>query len=88
MYSKDSANAIIQTQRRLLYLQDVGGSLQGDAIRAAKTQQGSGGGIPVAVAIPSARDAGRASQAGADGVILEAASMSSSSAADNVRIAY
>ena len=60
------------------------GSLQEDAVKAAKTQQGSSGGIPVAVAIPSARDAGRASQAGADGVVLDAASMSLSSAADEV----
>lgn len=65
-------------------LQDIGGSIQEAAIEAAKTQQGSSGGIPVAVAIPSTRDAGRAAEAGADGVVLNAASISSESAADQV----
>lgn len=66
------------------HFQDGRGPGQSDAIQEAKTQQGSSGGIPVAVAIPSPKDAQSISEAGADGVCLNIASMSSSSAADQV----
>lgn len=65
--------------------QEGDGPVQGNAIKAAKTEQGSSGGIPVAVAIPAMGDAESAAAAGADGVLLSISSLTKDSAADQVQ---
>lgn len=58
--------------------------LEGSLVGAAKTEQGSSGGIPVAASISSVEEAQEAVRAGADGACLDVAKLQQSAAGDQV----